>query len=188
MTTPPASTDTVVLPQPQLIGTFTVAAAFGLSPWRVRELIREGDPRVTAGYLGKIAERHTWNAHELFGSMYTSTMALQEEIARVEAGIRSDRWCSVPDCEHEAQFLDLCRGHLKQLKNTFRQAERSGQAVWRLLAMCTWVVERNRHMVPPEGWDPWSGVCMTPGCENDTDQTRRSSPLCRSCSAEFWDK
>ena len=65
-------TDTVVLPQPQLIGVDTVKAALGVSRFRVYELIREGSPRVMPGYLGKVARRHVWNAHELFASMYSS--------------------------------------------------------------------------------------------------------------------
>lgn len=189
MTTPPRETEssTVILPQPQLIGTDTVAVALGVSRRRVYELIEARDSRVMPGYFGMVARRHTWNAHELFASMYTSTMALHDEINRVEAGIRSDRWCSVPDCDEEVQFLDLCRRHIRQLHRTFVDAEGSGQALYRLLAMCTWVVERNRHLTPPDGWDPWSGVCMTPGCHNRTDGPhRRSSPLCPPCSAKFW--
>jgi len=179
--------DTVILPRPQLVGTDTVSAALGISIGRLYALLRQRHPRVTPGYLGKIADRHTWNAHELFASMFTSTMALAEEVDRVEAGVRSDRWCSVPGCEEAAQFLDLCRVHIWKLQRTFHDAERSAQAMYRLLAMCTWVVERNQHLTPPHGWDPWSGVCMAPGCENGTDGPhRRSSPLCPDCSAKFW--
>lgn len=187
-TTPPSKPDriTVVLPQPQLIGVNTVAVALGVRRWRIYELLRERSPRVTPGYLGKISRKHTWNAHELFASMYTSTLALTEEIARVEAGARADRWCSVPDCGEEVQFLDLCRRHLRTLKTVFGDAEGSGLAVYRLLAMCTWVVERNRHLTVPHDWDPWSGACMTPGCDNRTDENRRSSPLCPDCSRKFW--
>ena len=186
--TPPQETEssTVILPQPQLIGTNTVAAAFGISRRRVYELIQDSDRRVTPGYFGMIAGRHTWNAHELFASWYTSTMALADEIERVEAGIRSDRPCSVPDCELSAQFLDLCYRHLRELRRTFGHAEGSALAVWRLLAMCTWVVERNAHLAPPHGWDPWSGICMTPECDGRTDGNRRSSPLCPDCSEKFW--
>jgi hypothetical protein len=186
-TTPPPKPDTVILPQPQLIGLNTVAVALGIRRWRIYELLRERSPRVMPGYFGKISGRHTWNAHELFASMYTSTMALADEIARVEAGVRADRWCSVPDCDQEVQFLDLCRLHLLRLQTTFTDAEGSGMAVYRLLAMCTWVVERNRHLTVPHDWDPWSGVCMVPACDNRTDETpSRSSPLCPDCSAKFW--
>ena len=177
---------TVVLPQPQLIGIRTVTTALGLSRWRVYELLREGDSRVTTGYLGKVAGRHTWNAHELFASMFTSTMALADEIERVEAQVRADRPCSVPGCEMTSQFLDLCYRHLAELRRTFRDAEGSARAVYRLLAMCTWVVERHAHLTPAHGWDPWSGICMTPGCEGRTDANRRSSPLCPDCSRKFW--
>lgn len=188
-TTRPAQSDrtTVVLPQPQLIGVNTVSVALGVQRWRVYELIRERSPRVMPGYLGKVARRHTWNAHELFASMFTSSMALVDEIARVEAGIRADGECSVDGCGRNIQFLGLCFEHVRQLHRVFRNAEHSDVAVWRLLAMCTWVVERNRHLVPPQGWDPWSGICMTPGCDNRTDGPRnRSSPLCPECSDRFW--
>lgn len=177
---------TVVLPQPQLIGIRTVSTALGLTHGRVYTLLREHDRRVTPGYLGKISGRHTWNAHELFASWYSSTMALADEIERVEAGIRSDRPCSVPECTLTAQFLDLCYRHLRELRRTFDHAEGSSLAVYRLLAMCTWVVERNAHLAPPSDWDPWSGICMTPDCDGRTDTNRRASPLCPECSLKFW--
>lgn len=180
--------DAVVLSPPKIIGVKTVALTLGVSRWRVYKLIEAGDERVTPGYLGKVAERHIWNAHELFAGMYTSTIALWEEIARVESGDPATRWCAVEECENPAHFLRLCPTHLRLLMRTWRRSERSTLAQWRLLAMCTWVVERNAHLKTPDGWDPWSGICMTPGCAGRTDESPgRASPLCVPCSLNFWD-
>ena len=139
------------------------------------------------GYLGAIQQRSTWNANELFAGLYSDPVALWEEVGRVKAGKPSMLWCEVADCEAPAHFLRLCSTHLRMLMNTWRRAEKSTLAHWRLLAMCRWVVERNAHLEPPTGWDPWSGECMTPGCEERTDvRPNRVSPLCPSCSDKFW--
>lgn len=179
----------IVLSPPKLIGSPTVALMLGIARERVWRLVAAGDVRIQAGYLGKIGDRHVWNAHELFAGMYSSPMALWEEVARIENGTPVVMWCSVGDCEEPAHFLRLCSRHLNRHMAVWRRAERSTLAQWRLLAMCRWIVERNEHLTPPHGWDPWSGVCMTPGCENSTDQVdgrARASPLCLSCSGKFW--
>lgn len=177
---------TVVAP-PQLVGTTEVAAAFGLSAHRIRRLAASGADMLARGYIGKVNGRHIWNGSELFASLFASPQSLRDEIARVKAGDRSGLWCSVNDCEDEAQFLELCHRHLRELHRTFGNAEKSYIAVYRLLAMCQWVVERNAHLSLPAGWDPWSGRCMSPGCGNRTDLPgNRSSPLCRDCSRKFW--
>lgn len=179
--------DAVVLSPPKIIGVRTVALAIGVTRGRVWELVKARDDRVMAGYLGKISGRHVWNAHELFAGMYTSPVALWEEISRVEHGTTATRWCAVDDCEQPAQFLRLCSHHLGLLMRTWRRSERSTLAQWRLLAMCQWVVERNAHLKTPDGWDPWSGICMTPGCSGRTDESPgRASPLCVPCSMKFW--
>lgn len=173
----------VVLSPPKLIGTDTVETVLGVSIDRIRRLIRREDPRVMAGYLGKISGRHIWNAHELFAGLYSSPDALWAEIRRVETGNRDLRFCAVEGCGKPSHFVRLCRDHLRTLMKTWRRAEHSTLVVWQLLAMCTWVVERNAHLVPPTGWDPWSGTCMTPHCHDDTVG---HGPLCRSCLDEFW--
>lgn len=178
----------VIVSPPKLIGTDTVAVTLNLSISRVRRLITARDGRVIPGYLGKFGRRHIWNAHELFAGLYSTPQALWEEIGRVETGRTLATWCGVPDCDEPAHFLQLCDRHLNRLLAVWRRAERSSLVVWRLLALCTWVVERNSHLVPPAGWDPWSNVCMTPGCDNRTDTApARTSPLCVTCTAEFWD-
>jgi len=182
-----ATSDPIVLSAPKLIGTKTVAAALGLQSAAVRQLVAARDKHVMTGYLGKISERHTWNAHELFAGMYESPMALWVELSRVETGTPSDLWCTVEECEQHAHFLRLCLLHVNRLMDTWRSAERSTLAHWRLLAMCTWVVERNRHLTPPSGWDPFSEICMVPGCVGRTDtRPGRASPLCPPCSQRFW--
>lgn len=181
-----ATPDPIVLAPPKLIGCRTVALAFGVSAQTVRDLVHSGDIRVQPGYLGRISHRHVWNAHELFASMYTSPMALWDEIARIEHRVPATVWCAVGECEEPAHFLRLCPNHLRFLMKVWRRAERSTLAQWRLLAMCQWVVERNAHLTPPSGWDPWSGVCMTPRCTGVTDADGRSGPLCPECSAKFW--
>lgn len=185
MTTP--DLPPVVLSPPKLIGTDTVSITLNLTPRRVRRLIAVGDPRATTGYLGKFSGRHAWNAHELFAGLYSSPQALWDEIRRVEAGRTLTTWCGVPDCSQPVHMLQLCDGHLNRLLRVWRRAERSTLVVWQLLALCTWVVERNAHLTPPAGWDPWSGICMTPSCQNRTDvDPRWVSPLCQSCSRSFW--
>lgn len=177
--------DAVIVSPPRLVGTDTVAMCLGVASAHVRFRLAIGDERVTTGYLGKISGRHVWNAHELFASMYSTADALWAEIRRVEAGIRTSAPCTA--CERPAQFLGLCRTHIRELTSTFKRAQDSSVVVWQLLAMCRWVVDRNAHLSPPHGWDPWSGVCMTPSCQNRNDDiVGRYSPLCLSCSRTLW--
>lgn len=180
-------TDPVILSPPKLIGTDTVAIAINLTPGWVRRLIAQGDQRVTSGYLGKFNGRHIWNAHELFAGLYTSPQALWEEIRRVELGHMLDTRCGVDGCERATHMLQLCDVHIRYLLRVWRRAERVNLSLWHLLALCTWVVERNAHLAPPNGWDPWSNICMTPSCQNRTDTfPGRLSPLCSPCSTTFW--
>ena len=173
----------VIVSPPKLVGADTVAVTVNLSVDRVYRLLAAGDGRVTPGYLGKFSGRHIWNAHELFAGMYSTPQALWDEIGRVEAGRTLNVWCGVPGCERPVHFLQMCDRHLRRLMRVWRRAELSTLSVWHLLALCTWVVERNAHLRPPAGWDPWSGICMTPRCDNES---MPDGPLCRSCSDLFW--
>lgn len=180
-------TDPVILSPPKLIGTPTVALAVNLSQRHVRRRLAVGDERVTSGYLGKFNGRHIWNAHELFAGLYSSPQALWEEIRRVEAGWTDTALCGVEGCTRPTHMLQLCDVHIRYLMRVWRRAERVDLSVWHLLALCTWVVERNAHLTPPGGWDPWSNICMTPSCQNRTDTfPGRDSPLCSPCSTKFW--
>lgn len=182
-----AADDPVVLSAPQLIGARAVRLALGVSKWHLYDLIRAGDPRVMPGFLGKISGRFVWNAHELFSGLYASPVALWEEIARVENRVKAERWCAVDECHSPAHFLRLCPIHLGRMIATWNRAEKSTLARWRLLAMCQWVIDRNAHLDFPDDWDPFSGVCLTPGCGGSTEAPGRSSPLCIPCSLEFWE-
>jgi hypothetical protein len=177
MTTPDA-----ILSPPRLIGTDAVGACLGIQQAWVARLVRTDDPRLKPGYLGKIRGRHVWNAHELFSSMYSTPHALWEEIERARLGGRTDAVCH---CGKPVLFLGLCPNHVRRLMSGFQGAQRSSLAAIQLLAMCRWVVDRNQHIEP--GIDPWSGVCVTPGCDNRTDvPVGRVSPLCRECARRLF--
>ena len=182
----------MIVAAPRLVGTATVAEIFGITPDRVRHRVVAGD-FPTAGYLGKIAGKHTWNLHEVCAAVFTDTAALELVVHQLTAPAPTDPLeallCAVTDCDQAAELVGLCKKHLRRLMTSWRHAPRSSLVTIQLVAMCQWVVERNAHITLPPGFDPWAPVCMTPGCGGATNiqgENAWHGPLCLTCSAKFW--
>lgn len=179
----------MIVSPPRLVGTRTVAPLFGVKPEQLRDRLAAGDPFVHTGYLGKIGARHIWNLHELVASLFTGEAALDLVVDRLTTGHLDPLdtvLCAAPDCDRIEEMVGLCGLHLRRLINSWRHASRSSLVTVQLVAMCRWVVDRNAHLVLPADYDPWSTLCMTPGCENPTNQDGWHGPLCPTCSAVFW--
>lgn len=182
----------MIVSPPRLVGTATVAPIFGCTIGRLRHRLAEGQLVGTAGYLGKISGKHTWNLHELCASVFTGDAALELVVGQLSTGSADPLdsvLCAVADCDDPEELLGLCRRHLRRLMTTWRHASRSSLVTVQLVAMCQWVVDRNAHLVLPAGFDPWQPICMTPGCGKSTNFQGPDAwhgPLCLDCSAAFW--
>lgn len=182
-----------VVSPPRLVGVPSVAALFGVTARTLRERLRDGHELTRIGYLGKIGGRHVWNVHELISTLFTSDAALDDVVDRLTATDPIDPddavVCSAPECTAPEEMVGLCRIHLRHLMTAWHHAPRSSLVTMQLVAMCRWVSERNSHLVLPAGFDPWSQVCMSSGCENPTNVHGPNAwhgPLCPSCSERFW--
>lgn len=179
----------MIVSPPKIVGTNTVAELFGVTPDRIRRRIVERQPQVCHGYLGKISDKHCWNLPELVAALFTSDASLElvvERLTSPPSDPTDTLLCTVPDCDQLEETVGLCAAHLRRLMCTYRRAPRSSLAVIQLVAMCRWVVERNDHYVLPADYDPWATVCLTPGCDGETNVVGRWGPLCGPCTARFW--
>jgi hypothetical protein len=175
----------VIVAQPQVIGVAVVAQVLGYAPWTIRAKVRDGDPRVAPGYLGKISNKHCWNAAELFGDLFTSDDALRAYIASAERAPYVPDRCFVDDCRRVSGPLGLCPRHARRFLRAWDRAEFSGVSLIQLVALCRWVTERWAHLTIPE-FDPWADTCITPGC-NGAANLSGQGPLCTPCSTDLWD-
>ncbi|CAN5424519.1 hypothetical protein BH10ACT3_BH10ACT3_19890 [soil metagenome] len=180
----------MIVSPPRLVGTATVAPLFGVRVRHLYSKLEAREPLVLAGYLGKIGKHHVWNLHELVASLFTSDAALEMVIDRLTDRTPSDPLdtvlCSTSGCDEVEELIGLCPRHLHQLHRAWRKATRSSLATVQLVGMCQWIVERNAHLVLPPDFDPWSLVCLTPGCDGETNGNGHHGPLCPSCTAKFW--
>lgn len=173
--------ETVVAGAPRVIGTTEVARVLGTKRRHtVYDRLRRGDPLVSTGYLGKIAGRHTWNAHILLSGMFPSTAELD---AFLDGGSPTvGAVCASSGCPYPANYAaGLCYRHFSLLLAKIRRAERSTTARLHLLAMCRWVVARNEHVAVAE-FDPFAEVCARQHCTAATG----SGPFCVEHMGEFY--
>ena len=184
----------MIVAPPRLVGTATVARFFGVSRHRLYLMMSHpcGDEPWMHGYLGKIARQHTWNFPQLVAATFDSDASMELVLTRLTdpADPLDLLLCAAPGCEYTAEQVGLCDIHLRRLFTAWRQAHRSSVVTLQLVAMCRWIVDRNAHLVLPAGFDPWSNICMTPGCGKSTNirgEHAWHGPLCLDCSAEFWD-
>lgn len=179
----------MIVSPPRMIGTASVARLFGITAHAVRRRL-VASPEIRVGYLGKIANQHTWNAPVLIASMFGGDVEIERVVDALTNPTPADALdrvlCAAPDCDQVEQAIGLCPRHLYRLTHAWRRAPRSSLVTMQLVAMCRWVVERNAHLVLPDDFDPWSGACMTPGCTRPTNGNGWYGPLCRVCSALFW--
>lgn len=175
---------------PRLVGTATVAPLYGVTRSHMTRKLAAGEARV--GYLGKVGNKHTWNLHELLASLFATDAAIEMVVDALGHYHPSDpldsMLCAVQGCDRLESVLGLCTRHLRHLMASWRHAGRSTLVTVQLVALCRWVVAHNRDVVLPEDFDPWSPVCMTEGCDNETNTHGGwHGPLCPACSAQFWD-
>lgn len=180
----------MIVSPPRIIGTHSVARLLGVkqdSAWR---LVDRKSPTVAPGYLGKIGGRHCWNAPVLINSLFGSDVELEAVLDTLTCPDPVDpldrMLCGVPGCDALESSVGLCRHHMRMLNHAWRHAPRSSLVMVQLVAMCRWVAERNSHLVLPADFDPWSQVCMTPGCEAPTNDGSWHGPLCQACAGVFW--
>lgn len=189
----------MIVSPPRIVGTKTVAAFLGVSAWWLYRAIPDEPPYVgewAPGYLGKIANKHTWNFHELIASTFDSEASLELVVSRMTDPAPADPLdtllCGAAGCDGAAEQLGLCTRHLRRMFTAWRHSSRSSLVTMQLVAMCRWIVDRNAHLVLPADFDPWSNVCMTPGCGGSTNvhgdhaEGAWHGPLCLECSAKFW--
>lgn len=182
-----------LVPTPQMIGVHDVAELWGCTPDRIRRRIRARHRPTLTGYFGKIGGRHIWNAHELFSQVFSTDVALDDVIRtvinRTPVPVEQTVICGVDDCGGYTVFAGLCTKHLRRFMRAWYHSASSHPALLQFVGMCRWVVDRNAHLVLPAGFDPFSTVCMTPGCGNSTNVHGGDgwhSPLCQPCTAKFW--
>lgn len=180
----------VRVPPPQMIGVHDVAEMFGCTPDRIRRRVRARHGPTVTGYFGKVGGRHIWNAHELFGAVFTSDARLDEAVKaltnRNAISVTDAARCGVDNCTATVEIAGLCRTHLRRFMRAWYHASESSLALAQLVGMCRWIVERNAHLVLPSGYDPFDTKCMTPDCEHRTNDAQWHGPLCPECSARFW--
>jgi|PlaIllAssembly_1097288.scaffolds.fasta_scaffold00122_15 hypothetical protein len=178
-----------IVSPPRLVGSRTVGHLFGIGLYQVYDNLKAGHPLITAGYLGKISNRHTWNLHELISRMFVDGSSIEAIVDRVYSDEPPTVTCEAGGCDRVAETLGLCRVHIRHLFTAWKHAPDSTLVTLQLVAMCQWIAERHAHIILPPGFDPWDPVCMTPGCGNPTNihgPDGWHGPLCPACSAKFW--
>lgn len=172
----------MIVSPPRVIGSVAVRRALGLTKSSLYRRLAANDPIVCRGYLGKIASRHAWNAHELFAGLYGTSERLEAWLDGVE--LIADPTCGVEDCEHPATPTGVCVDHFEGLAHAWATAHRSKLMLVRLLAMSQWLIDRHPGIDVPL-FDPWADRCAVDDCERPLSPTRLS-PLCDVHTRKFW--
>lgn len=174
-----------LLALPRIIGSADVADIFGLDRETITIKTAAGDPVLLHGYLGKMFGRHAWNASVLLAPLFPPDH-INREVARIRARVAVSGTCSLPDCTSVPTVGGICGPHVNRLIEAFLDQRHDLARTARLVAMCRWVVDRNEHIVLPDGYNGFGPHCIVAGCDNLTNTDGWDGPMCRTCAADFY--
>lgn len=175
---------TLVVP-PRIGGTTVVAEILGINRYTVYDRLERADPVVMLGYLGKPSGRHAWNITVMIGALFPGEADLMLEVARARSKEPTPGGCTIEDCHRPVVMVQLCDFHLRKLMHVLASERQGILATAQLVAMCRWVVDRNDHLVLPDGYDGFSDLCMT--CQEPVSTDGQwYGPLCPPCCRKFW--
>jgi hypothetical protein len=174
----------VVAAPPRIIGTRLVAAALGVTRHVLAARVRAGEPVAARGYLGKIGNRHCWNAHEFYAGTFTDVFALERHVGALADATPVEAMCAVGGCDRLAGGFGVCPRHLGLFMRRLDDAQRSSLALVHLVALARWVLDRYPTVRAPH-FDPWATTCQFGGCDAELSPSS-SGPLCAEHTAVFY--
>lgn len=177
--------DVAVVAPPTLIGWDTMRRIFDLAP-STKFSHLSAEPVYRRGYLGKIAGHHIWNAAEVLAGLYTSDRELWSITEQLRCHDPVYAVCQVRDCGAVTVIGSLCGAHLAEFAAVYDCSGRARRlALYRLVAMCRWVVERHRNLLPIDH-DPFGPDCPSCGAPRAMIRDTVPGPFCGTCLDEFW--